>query len=50
LFTFVCFLGNIHQVKMLLDATRFYSPGLQALGIQVCGAAGSNWYPLPPLA
>ncbi|WZZ00218.1 hypothetical protein YC2023_072546 [Brassica napus] len=27
---------------MLLDAARFYSLGLQALGIQVCGAAGQE--------
>ncbi|CAF1716506.1 hypothetical protein Bca4012_041346 [Brassica carinata] len=27
---------------MLLDATRFYSLGLQALGIQVNGAAGQE--------
>ncbi|CAF2267174.1 unnamed protein product [Brassica napus] len=45
MFTFVCFLGYKYQVKMLLDATRFYSLGLLALRIQVCRTTGQELVP-----
>ncbi|KAJ4803267.1 hypothetical protein LUZ62_015833 [Rhynchospora pubera] len=35
-------LSFAYQLLYLLDATGFYSPGLQALGIQVCRATGQE--------
>lgn len=39
-------LSFTYQLMYLLDATGFYSLGLQALGVRVVELQGKNWYPL----